>query len=359
MKRTNGHLIFCFAFLAISLPPATPADNERAQPIHLRGAKDLVIAGKAFGPWEGGRAKAGIILDHCTNITITGCTFLDLPSQGIEVNHSRGVQIVGNQFRNLGEDRPELAVKIYQSENVTVRGNRMERVASGAYVLESTAIDFSDNYVEDVLGPMPRGQMVQFDKVFGEQNRICGNTAVNHRQKSRAEDVISIYLSSGTAEDPILVEGNWISGDPESGSEDFSESGSGIMLGDAGGSHIICRGNTLISPGQVGIGVASGGDISVIANRILGQRSNRSNVGIYVWNQYPVPGGAIRIEENIVSWENAAGENNSFWQGGASQGSQFEFRSVRLWKNTWDAGDAILRDLPAQPHQSLPPPQEE
>lgn len=65
------------------------------------------------------------------------------------------------------------------------------------------------------------------------------------------EDIISIYNSGATnAIHPLVIENNAVEGATRS-----SGSGSGLMLGDEGGSHASARHNTLISPGQVEIGV--------------------------------------------------------------------------------------------------------
>jgi nitrous oxidase accessory protein NosD len=75
------------------------------------------------------------------------------------------------------------------------------------------------------------------------------------------------------------VRGNRLSNGGPSGS------GSGIMVGDEGGSHIVVKGNTLTNPGQVGIGVAGGQNIRILDNSVFSASHPWSNIGIYVWNQ--------------------------------------------------------------------------
>jgi hypothetical protein len=329
---------------AVSTLLAGPSVAEHvvvAQPIHLVGKANVEITDKAFAVDADSGVEACIVLDHCTNITISSCKFLDVPCEGIRLRQCHNVRILGNWFRGVGREKPRLAIDCYLSTDVRILRNRIQRVESGAYILESTRIMFASNYVEDVLGPMPRGQMIQFDKVFGEGNVICDNIAVNHWNRSHPEDVISIYKSTGTVSSPIIVRNNWIMGDPEVGSTDLSGSGSGIMLGDGGGGNILCAGNHLVSPGQVGIGVASGSNIVVASNVILGRRSNRSNVGIYVWNQYPQFAGKVRVASNTVAWANAQGQDSPMWQGEAKHGRAFEFTEVVIQDNVWNAWDAI------------------
>ena len=68
---------------------------------------------------------------------------------------------------------------------------------------------------------------------------------INEPGKSRVEDNINIYLSSGTAAIPILIHDNYIQGaytiNPAQGSYsnktysyDWSYAGGGILLGDGG-----------------------------------------------------------------------------------------------------------------------------
>jgi hypothetical protein len=62
--------------------------------------------------------------------------------------------------------------------------------------------------------------------------------------------------------------------------------------------------------------VASGTDIHVTDNTFYGAQRTSSNVGIYVWNQYPTPCSDIEVARNQVQWLSAAGDANGFWNGG-------------------------------------------
>ena len=73
----------------------------------------------------------------------------------------------------------------------------------------------------------------------------------------------------------------------------------GAVLGDGGGGHVIVEGNALVNPGQVGIGVASGTDITVTGNSVYSEALPWSNVGIYVWNQYGSACGNIQITTDV------------------------------------------------------------
>ena len=262
-----------------------------------------------------------ISIDGCKDITIRNCWIHDVPRKGVE---------------------------IAGSSKVRIEGCWIEHVSSGVYALNSQSIQVNGNFVRNVQGPMPQAQMTQFDKVSGPDNVVSGNYAINEHGKSKPEDVINIYQSSGTEASPILVENNYLTGDPVDGSEDKSGSGSGIMLGDNGGEHIICRKNVLISPGQVGIGVAGGRFIRVESNIIYGKQSNVSNVGLFVWNCGKKPSDHVSIVSNRVNWVNKKGANNSSWD--AHNVKEVEWTDNHLTDTTLPA------TLPAPPSKAPTPP---
>jgi hypothetical protein len=174
-------------------------------------------------------------------------------------------------------------------------------------VLDSERIEVLHNRFYEAQGPLPRGQFVQFNKVFGSGNRIAFNHGENTLGISQAEDAINIFESSGVPSSPILIEGNVIVGGGP------SLSGGGILLGDYGGHDIEARRNTLIDPGQYGIGVAGGTDITVEHNKVIAKQQSFTNVGIYVWAQKGQDCAHISIRNNYVRWVNNHGKSNPWW----------------------------------------------
>ncbi len=154
---------------------------------------------------------------------------------------------------------------------------------------------------------VPSGTASQFDKVTGGGNRIGDNLAVNILGKSHPEDVINVYKSSGTAEDPIQIVGNKIRGGGP------SDSGGGIMTGDGGGAYIVVKDNILVDPGQYGIAIAGGHHIQILDNKVFAKRRPFTNVGIYVWNQSKAPSHSHSVKGNQVKWLNKAGVENPCW----------------------------------------------
>ena len=304
--------------------------------IVFRGYKNATLRGWTV------RGDVAVELHDCEDITLIDCDLRRVVAGGCT-----NLRIVNCYIH----DSKDEAVYLDDCTDVLVQGNRFERVKTGVLAHKSSEIRVVGNFCRNVLGPVPGGQLVQFDKVTGKGNTITHNYAINDKGKSSPEDMISLYQSHGTKDSPILVENNYLVGDPVHGSAGKSDSGSGIMLGDGGGSWQVCRDNTLISPGQVGIGVASGKDIVVLDNLILGEKSNVSNVGLYAWNQYQGEVvGQVSLRGNTVAWVNSAGQDNPYWDGGG-------FSKVSETGNTF-GGSALLQQtsVPDPPSNAPQPP---
>ncbi len=275
-------LIVLSSVLVVMFPVCSPgrdpsdADFKKSEPLVIDGKADLTINGLEIGNPKGN----GITIRNSKRIRVENC--------------------------KIGPCKGE-AVNIYDCEGVTVSGNRFEAVSTGVYALDSRRIEVTRNRCLNVHGPFPRGQLAQFDKVTGGGNLINRNLALNILGKSNPEDIINIYKSSGTPDDPIQVVGNEIRGGGPSGS------GGGIMTGDGGGGYIVVRDNILVDPGQYGIAIAGGHHIQVLDNKVFGKRQPFTNVGIYVWNQSKAPSDGHTVRGNRVRWFNNAGIENPRW----------------------------------------------
>jgi hypothetical protein len=244
-----------------------------------------------------------LVIDGKTDLTINGLEISNPQGNGITIRNSKRIRIEGCK---IGPCKGE-AVNIYACDGITVTGNRFEAISTGVYALDSRHIEVTHNRCLNLHGPFPRGQLAQFDKVTGGGNRINHNRALNVLGKSNPEDVINIYKSSDTSDDPIQVIGNKIRGGGPSGS------GGGIMTGDGGGAHIVVRDNVLVDPGQYGIAIAGGHHIQILDNRVFGKRQPFTNVGIYVWNQSKAPSHDHTVRGNQVRWFSKGEMENPCW----------------------------------------------
>jgi hypothetical protein len=251
---------------ATSLATVTLASSYKVVgPIYLAYAHDLTIS----GDYINGGSSPCIYLVNCYNIHITRSKL---------VNSS-----------NVG-------VSLYNCTNIVVDSCYIANVSTGVYANSCRQIQVIANDMLNMMGPMPRGQFVQFNNVNGTGNRISNNHLENIMGQSRTEDGINIYKSNGTATYPIYVTANWIKGGGP------STTGGGINLGEQGGSYQIASYNTLVNPGQYGMCVSGGSNVQVLNNNIYSQSQWFSNVGIYYWNQSGRPSSAITIGGNNVNF---------------------------------------------------------
>lgn len=151
--------------------------------------------------------------------------------------------------------------------NIRIERNVIHSVSNGVHTYQSRhPIIFDRNFVYNVRGPFPAGQMIQLHTVQGGSGRskvtcnISDATYGTGVTKSY-EDHISIFDSHGTVNDPIEIAYNRLRGGT-------SQTGSGMMLGDKGASYIWAHHNTVITVANVGIGVAGGNNITIADNRV-------------------------------------------------------------------------------------------
>ena len=265
--------------IGANTPFPTGIKYTTSSPITLNGAHDIVISGLSIQNPQG----ICIHLQNCYNIIIRNC--------------------------KLGPSK-QTGVELYKCRNITVDSCYMSTISTGLYAELSSSIQFKHNSVKNVQGPYPKGAMVQYANVSGGGNRVLFNRCENISGASNPEDAISMYKSNGTANDPILIAGNWIRGGGP------SINGGGIMTGDNGGSYIIAKDNILVNPGNYGMGIAGGTNIQLLNNKIYSSKTAISNVGIYIWNQSNSGCSLNTISGNHVNWTSLLGEINNSWNNG-------------------------------------------
>jgi parallel beta-helix repeat protein len=277
--------------------PSRTVAQARSEVINLNGVHDLEIKGKTIT----GAIESCIMLTNCSNIRITGCRFTNGKARGIYLYNCRNITIENNFFSQL------------------VTGVLADHCKGGIVV--------NRNQFLNMTGPMPGGQYVQFNTIEGPGCSVSYNKGENIFGQGRPEDCINLYKSRGTAESPIKVTGNWIRGGGPSGS------GGGIMLGDNGGAYQIAQGNILVNPGEYGMAIAGGEQISILGNRIYGKPQSFTNVGLYVnaIGGYKIIHAVVK--GNRIEFYNAKNYNNNWWL--ADQNAKPE---------GWDNGGNILGD---------------
>lgn len=263
-----------------SLPGAGPNNTityTNSPAITLSGKHDITI--KAL-------ITPSITLYNCYNIIIKNCK--------IGPNKSVGIQT-------------------QQCTNISIDSCYIYNVSTGVYALDSKTISVTNCQGLNMQGPFPKGSFVQFDNVSGGGNKVNYNRFQNALGQSYPEDAISMYKSNGLPADPIQIYGNWIRGGGP------SLTGGGIMLGDNGGSNIAAQDNILVDPGQYGMAVSGGTNMSIINNSIYAKAQSFTNVGLYYWNQSGLPSSNITISGNKVNFTSGKyGVNNTYLAPGST-----------------------------------------
>lgn len=289
----------------------SPAVTSSASPRTTSGSGSSTGANTATGS---GTVTTGGASSGAPSSSQWGAAFGSRPvtSTPVNCNGQSNVTISGHTFKSIGNDTPSITIN--NCTNVTVMGNDFVDDTEPIYVVNSKNVTISWNRYQNITGPHTRngsnrGNFTQWVNSFG--GSIHNNKGIG----GDTEDIVSIYKSGGaSATSPLVIENNAFQG-----SNWTSTSGSGLMLGDGGGSHIVARNNTLVNPGQVGIGVSGGTDIHVTGNTVYGEKRTGSNVGIYVANYSGAAAmGGIEVGSNTVSWKNASGVNNGGYDSGSA-----------------------------------------
>jgi hypothetical protein len=257
----------------------------------------------------------------------------------VVVRHTRGVAL--NPGRPLAEYRyPGRFLQLEEFESAVVENNEMIGT-SGMYFRDyrgnaarGQTVKIRRNRARNIdgrysTGPntfsQDRARLVQFVQFNGVRAlagaEIAWNEVINEPGKSRPEENISIYVSSGTAASPILIHNNYIQGAYPANPTARPYSGGGMMLGDGGAKDlrnaagfVRAYRNVIVGTSNQGIAVSAGHDIQVFQNRVMssgylpdGRPIPSQNVGIYIWD---LNGDRKRgtffnnsARDNLVGWQ--------------------------------------------------------
>lgn len=204
-----------------------------------------------------------------------------------------------------------------EATRLTVQRNYFHDMSTALYVDGGRhPIIFDRNYVTNIRGPMPRGQMVQFNGVDAGKSGskiTCNVSDTLRAAHSNVEDHINMFNSPGLAKDPTEIAYNRLRG-----GHPVSNSGTAIVVGDgdAGGNAWV-HDNIVVHVRNVGIGVAGGVNVTVENNRIVMDKAvTYSNVGLYVWNQGKGACSGHAVRNNRVWVASSKGEQNPWWNNG-------------------------------------------
>lgn len=265
-----------------------------------------------------------IEINGASNVRIENSEIGPCGQDGIYALRASHLSVVGNVFLDNGSARiagAGSAVEFELGDDLVVRSNRMERVSTGVYAPSSTRIVIEHNTVRNIQGPLPRGQMVQFNNVQGGGNLVRCNTLENvPGQSGSVEDHISMYGSNGTPGDPIRILNN-----RTKGGESAEVSGCGVVIGDVtGGNHFVVDGNVIVNSGNCGIGLTAGSNVRITNNTIVSRGQAQANVGLLAWNLYGRGCSGNTLTGNRIWWDASIrfGGTDHMWDGSPDHSCQ-------------------------------------
>ena len=224
-------------------------------------------------------------------------------SPPLRITGAHDVQLSNKTFRGAGDP---FVLELVSCVNVQLADLDFDGAVSGISMGGcSGTIDVGGLRYRNLVGP--HANLIQLDgsSMTGRIHDCKGVGGVT-------ADIVSIYKSGGPdAAHPLILEDLQYQGN---GWQD--PSGSGVMLGDQGGGHIIARRIHLLNPGAVGIGIAGGVDIHVTDNVIYGAKMPGSNIGLYVNNQSGQPSSGHEVARNRIYWLKSDGSLNWAWNAG-------------------------------------------
>lgn len=229
-----------------------------------------------------------------SNITITGdsinggtlpCIYL-INCKNVHISHCKLVNSL-----NFG-------VYLNNCSNVLIDSSYIADVRAGVYAeaCPKGEIRVQYNQMQNMKGPFPHADFIQFDRVDGADNRIVGNKLENIEGQSNPEDAINLYMCNGSPSNQIYVVNNWIRGGGP------SITGSGITVGDNGGSYEVVQNNTVVNPGYGGIDCAGGNHITIKNNNVYSSSFPWSGCGLGCSNFTATPASNNTITSNKVNW---------------------------------------------------------
>lgn len=269
-----------------------------------------------------GTSSAPIVMTGKSNVTISNLTIAGGSSPCIKLTNCNNVYIT---LCNL-ENSTDVGIELDNCSNVTIEKNNIFNVAAGivAKNCPSGGIGIYTNQMQNMVGGVSGGAFVQFVNVNGGNN-ISYNKLQNILGQSSPQYEIDLVNSNGTSSNPITLNGNWIRGGGPNGS------GGGICLGDNGGSYQVATNNILADPGQFGLAIIGGNNMSLTNNTVYGKQQSFTNVGVYVWGQNGTAVTNSVVSGNQVNFTNNNNiQNNSWLAGGQSAPSGWN-------SNTWGA----------------------
>lgn len=333
-------------------PPPPDIDG-----VSFDGPVTISKGGTYRGNWQSDDPDvAAVTIDTTEPVTIAGSNIRSRGHLIASNTRAADVTVVNNVAEGLNPQRSGQEkgrfVTLHRARRAVIAGNDVSSTA-GIEFVEYGGSGSGDqtfkvlaNRVRNIDGRASSGDGMSNDdgaaelRQFVQLNRVTDvpgievawNEVHNEPGKSRVEDNVSVWISSGTAGSPIDIHDNYIDGAYPAKPASDSYSGGGIMAGDGseGGApaHVVVRRNRVMNTTNYGIAISSGRNMTLKNNRVLstgrlpsGEPIAAQNVGAYVWNMLGVDFGDNSATGNVVGWEKPSEGRNDYWMPDATQAS--------------------------------------
>lgn len=345
------HADWATPLLGCTVAPLAPGEIQYSGPLVIRKG------GTYSGNWESTLNKSAVLIQTSEPVIIENS---NIRSRGnlisgfknrLTIRNTRGYALNPNVAGKAAgravnaEEVMSLRVENSYFEGTTgiyARAFMGNAAAGDTIKILRNRFKNTDGRLSDGLGGYNGGYSVVQAILFNNIKRlpnveIAWNEIINEPGKSRTEENMNFYVSSGTPQSPFLIHNNYIQGAyGMSPTTDTTYAGGGILLGDGKVLDPLDSGYARVYDNQIvgttnhGIAIAGGVDNQMYNNRVLssgrmsdGQRLPAANVGLYVWD--PAGAGKLspatfannRMENNVVGWTKVAADgkltNNPMW----------------------------------------------
>ncbi|WP_420593591.1 hypothetical protein [Deinococcus sp.] len=270
----------------------------------------------------------------------------------LTVRNTRGLGLNPGRPEKEGK-RPGYFLHLENFQSATVENNEM--VGTGGMYFHKFAGDPDKNQTIKIVrnkalnidgrhssGPdsfsdkgFYRTQFTQFNTVRNVVGaEIAWNEIINEPTKSRVEENINMYLSSGTPSSPIQIHDNYIQGAFAANPSEQDYGGGGIMIADGNAkkledasAYVRAFNNQVVGTSNQGIAITAGHDNAAYNNRVIssgllpnGTPIASQNVGILVWDLYKNKNNNTffnnAMYNNVVGWAkplDSKNAQNPFW----------------------------------------------
>jgi hypothetical protein len=356
------------------------AGRPPVPPIYL-GKKTISAGGTYTGNWMGASGAEAVEITTTEAVTLLNCRIKGNPTLNL-IKVPTDVNLTMENCVSTCNPPPsynDLPGRLLNTQSGTLSIQRCTLYKGGIYLqgADNRAItikynkgyNFEGRYGDGAGGyrAVLCGQTRQFFQINGPRDstaiEIAWNQIVNKANESATEDVISIYETSGTSGNHMLVHDNFIHGaysiDPENNAGSYS--GGGILT-DGGNSGNLCAyidiySNQIVSTQNYAIAINNGHDISIHDNTGIssgkltadGPRLAYLNIGAIMWEYNGWSPSSTYYYNNVMSnnylrWSDTAGTANPGWYPAAAntgcsvsndEGGEVSFATQEAEWGTW------------------------